>query len=201
MRNARKLLLAALAASATLAFAASPVSATGISVSENGVPCSDVVVDDHEVTDGCVSHVTSEGAFELGAQIPFFGYVHQTNCSMEYTLRLDSNGEGTITDLNISTCTSSMTDCAEAQTHGGAGTTSWPVHAEEAAAGELTATMVICIQTGSIRCEGPYVVDVSDTSVGGTLEMQSAPRAPVGSGVCRITGHWIIENQDLEITH
>jgi hypothetical protein len=201
MRTARNLLLVAIAALAALAFSATSASATGISVSEGGVPCSDVVVNDHEVSGGCVSHVTSEGTIELGAQIPFFGYVHQSNCNNEYTLRFDSAGEGTITDFNISGCTSSTTECPEAQAHGG-GSMSWPAHAEESAPGTLSAVIVACITTGSIRCEGAFAVSIVDTTATGeNLEAESADRAPIGTSVCRVTGHWILENNGIEITH
>jgi hypothetical protein len=202
MRTAQKVLRATIIALAALAFSATTASATGISVSEHGFPCDDVVVNDHAVSGGCASHVTSEGVVEFGVQIPFFGYVHQYTCNNEYTLRFDADGEGAITDLNFSGCATSTTECAEAQAHGG-GSATWPAHAEESGAGELAFTAIVCIQLGAgARCEGPLNLELQDTSAPGqNLELQSDPRAPIGASVCRITGHWLVENSSLTITH
>jgi hypothetical protein len=200
MRTARNLLLVAIAALAALAFSAASASANSIWVSENGVPCSNVVVNDHDVTGGCVTHVTSEGGIELGAQIPFFGYTHMSYCDNEYTLRLDSAGEGTITGFSFSGCTSSPTECPEAQAHGG-GTMAWPAHIYEIDPGTVSARIQACITSGSIRCEGRFVIDITDTSQPGALEARSELPSAIGSSVCRVTGHWILENNDIEITH
>jgi putative hemolysin len=192
MRLARKLMLLALMGLAAAAVAAPSASATEPITVTNaaGANCSNLAGGQ------CVVHVTQEAGeqFELGAQIPFLGYVHQTNCDMEYDLNINGAGVGSISNLNISNCSSSMGPC---------NSTPWPAAGEEVAPGVTQLEAQVCITTPWGNCSGDFVVNIAvDPDTGApNLEGRSANRAPIGTSICRVTGHWTMEGTDIRIVH
>jgi hypothetical protein len=189
---ARKLMLFAVMGLATAAVAAPSASATDPIVVTNaaGTNCSLLAGGD------CNVHVTQEAGeqFELGAQIPFLGYVHQTNCDMEYGLNINGSGVGSMSGFNMSNCSWTITSCDA---------TPWPADGEEVAPGVTQLEATVCITTPVGNCSGDFVVNIAvDPDTGApNLESRTANRAPIGSSICRITGHWTMEGTDIRIIH
>lgn len=203
MRIARKLfLLSALALVAT-AFAASSASAAVTVNSEaTGLGCGTVTVSGHTVSGGCALH--ANGEVLLRGHV--FGIEATTSdCQIEFTGRVGTNGEGRVSGANMSNHAGSNACVRKPCVEAGGAMALWPAHARETGPGTEVLNSEFCITaldgSNTQRClvnipisEGAdhdYESLIPD--VRGTNHL-NAPN-------CEIDGQIHIEGTPVEIVH
>jgi hypothetical protein len=183
MRIARKALLIAVAAVATLAMTAGSASAVEIRNEDPGQHCSALVAGDHAYTGGCLLNATGTNV-ELR---DFLGIMHV--CNNSFTGRLNEAGEGFIYNQVLSGGSCGLQPCREGDGHAAP----WPA---EVVTGPPNRTMeaVFCV-TGAFgivaNCHLNNLVITQPTHTTGTVTTGSTHLACEGSSNA-VQGTWTV---------
>jgi hypothetical protein len=141
----------------------------------------------------CVAHVTSVGTVELEGHI-FGVHDHQLDCNNEYTLAVNANGTGTISNFSFT----GSQDCLDIEPCDDP----WNFTGEETGGGTGELSVDVCFDT-TVVCDGLIDIDLQDN--GGHVYTASAVDQRIPSptfGVnCEVTGNWEIEDPTFEIVH
>jgi hypothetical protein len=193
MRNLRKLVLLAMAASAAMAFAASSASAQNLELvnEATGVHCPAVTLSGSDVNGGCLAHATSEGTIELRKHV--FGIEsHITGCNNEFAGRFNEDANGYIFEQVLTGASCSRQACKD----GGGEGTPWAASAIEIPILRATMTTNFCVEPNGGGTDETCEIDIPLVEVpkgqhrpefGQVAEM---PSHGISGFRCELVGHW-----------
>jgi hypothetical protein len=149
MRIARKLFLLGAMALAAMAMTAGAASAEGVIVYDEAMNhCGDVTIDVHQVDGGCHVEVESEEDIPLYAHLgPPLNELEISNCEVFLEAQLGEDGEGYITEADLTPPDEGTVPCTRAPCDEADGTMlPWAIHFNEVD-GVETVEATFCLRT------------------------------------------------------